>query len=138
MAWFQVNPQTTLLCQMLGLTDPFAVFTGQSSADNPDEIDIDDCSDEDTDGKADETKVDVPASNVGEEFPTLLHSQTANESALDDKTTPPLDSAGDETKDIELTTPASTISTGDARKRVSPDEGSQSNVTYHTNHTTIL
>ena len=26
-----INPQTTLLCEMLGLTDPFAVFSGKQS-----------------------------------------------------------------------------------------------------------
>ncbi|KAF6032445.1 DBR1 [Bugula neritina] len=30
----RVNPQTTLLCQMLGITDPFAVFCGQSNEEN--------------------------------------------------------------------------------------------------------
>ena len=79
---------------MLGITDPFAVFCGTSTEDNPDEIDIESESeettqDEGTEGTADDT-ADETAGDTGDEsmndtldtssseqYPTFLHSQSA-------------------------------------------------------------
>ena len=95
---------------MLGLTDPFAVFCGKSSQENPDEIDIDtedsdesvvfEDQDEETsqqvEGPAPKEQVlhdpEETASHVSsldtttssEVFPTFIHSMSANESMLND------------------------------------------------------
>ena len=100
----QVNPQTTLLCQMLGITDPFAVFCGKSVEENPDEISLDESdsetatqddetADETADSTADDTADDtaeeeLPNQNTTldvsscEKFPTFMHSQSSAEESF--------------------------------------------------------
>ncbi|CAH1790084.1 unnamed protein product [Owenia fusiformis] len=61
------DPQTTLLCEMLGLTDPYTVFSGTSPdlslvVENPDAIPLEDESD-DEDAVQDEEDMSVPASS---------------------------------------------------------------------------
>lgn len=127
--YFQVNPQTTLLCQMLGLTDPFAVFSGQSSAENPDEINLDDCSDE-SDQEIEESTTELSTSNT-EDYPTFIHSNTINdENLLSSSSVSQLDPGTP--KIVEKATPDSQIDDEQVsnRKRMSTDEDNKPQVVH--------
>lgn len=147
----QVNPQTTLLCQMLDITDPFAVFCGKTTTENPDEIslDVESAGDEDNDSegesqlsadensqesenaeqsnsKSDDNLLDTPCADdshiessmnktTSEEFPTFLHSMTANESVLDESLNTESAPVGERMNSSKTDQPTN-------RKRISQDD----------------
>lgn len=107
---------------MLGLTDPFAVFTGQSVADNPDEINIDIESEGSETTDTQESKPVSPSSSSAEPSADILSSQSggdssqseaalvetdADSSQLDSVSTPDNTYSGEFPTFIQTMTPAS-------------------------------
>ena len=83
-----INPQTTLLCEMLGLLDPLAVFSGgqapQGALGMPDDNDSGNTSEEDEDEGVDSDFICTPNTSY-----TPLMSHNPDEISLDEFDPPP-------------------------------------------------
>ncbi|XP_033728321.1 lariat debranching enzyme-like isoform X2 [Pecten maximus] len=84
-----VNPQTTLICTMLDITDPNAVFLGQDSSSNILDVSGEGAcdADDDDDVDEDETEIDSEPSFVSfvdsdQSYSSLLSSSNADDSIM--------------------------------------------------------